>query len=64
LRRGPFKLEALSRKAMFQPDSQLKEIVMDTSKVIELGSVSEATQGILPVHVESFTNPATGPFQG
>jgi hypothetical protein len=37
---------------------------MDTSKVIELGSVSEATQGINPVHVESFTDPTPGPHMG
>jgi hypothetical protein len=37
---------------------------MDTSKVIELGSVSEETQGIHPLHVESFTDPTPGPFVG
>lgn len=37
---------------------------MDTNKVIELGKVSEATQGIELVHIESFTNLAPGPFVG
>jgi hypothetical protein len=39
----------------------LKEIVMDTSKVIELGSVSEETKGG-GNSVESLTNPARGEF--
>jgi len=34
---------------------------MDTSKVIELGNVSEETKG-LGIHVESFTDPSRGPF--
>jgi hypothetical protein len=34
---------------------------MDTSKVIELGSVSEETQGI-GFHIESPTNLAPGPY--
>jgi hypothetical protein len=45
---------------MFQPDSQLKEIAMDTSKVIELGSVSEETQGV-GIDAESFGSPVKGP---
>jgi hypothetical protein len=39
----------------------MKEIVMNTSKVIELGKVSEETKG-LGIHVESVTNPSHGPF--
>jgi hypothetical protein len=34
---------------------------MDTSKVIELGSVSEETQGG-GLHIEGFANLAPGPF--
>jgi hypothetical protein len=37
---------------------------MDTSKVIELGSVSEETQGTQFVHIESFTDPTPGPHLG
>jgi hypothetical protein len=37
----------------------LKEIVMDTSKVIELGSVSEETKGGIGL-VENFTHPTPG----
>ena len=37
---------------------------MDTSKVIELGSVSEETQGIVHVDVESFVDPSLGPHIG
>jgi hypothetical protein len=43
--------------------AQLKEIVMDTSKVIELGNVSEETQGG-GLYIESFVNSAPGDFVG
>jgi len=48
-------LEAL-RSATFYSPSALKEIVMNTSKVIELGKVSEETKGF-GSGIESVGNP-------
>jgi hypothetical protein len=56
--RGAFAISNVPIKS-----ARLKEIVMDTSKVIELGSVSEETKGN-GTHVESLINPALGPFEG
>ncbi len=58
LPRGPM-LEAL-RSATFDSPRSSKEIVMNTSKVIELGKVSEETKG-LGIHYESVGNPVHGP---
>jgi hypothetical protein len=41
----------------------LKEIAMDTSKVIELGNVSEETQGG-GVHIESLADMSPGQHLG
>jgi hypothetical protein len=58
-------LEWLSRKASIRSKSaRLKEIHMDTSKVIELGKVSEETKGIPHKDLESLEEPSFGPHSG
>lgn len=37
---------------------------MDTSKVIELGTVSEETKGFIPGQLEYHVDPSSGPFPG
>jgi hypothetical protein len=59
------KLEPLSRKAKIRSISiRLKEISMDTSKVIELGTVSEETKGVIYEVLESLQEPNFGPVHG
>jgi hypothetical protein len=54
---------AFAKSSVQIKSTRLNEIVMDTSKVIELGSVSEETKGV-NAHVESLINPAFGPYEG
>jgi hypothetical protein len=64
LRARDLNLVWLSRKAKIRSTSiRLKEIAMDTSKVIELGTVSEETKGFLG-EMEFAPSSTTGPHHG
>jgi hypothetical protein len=50
---------AFAKSSVPIKSARLKEIVMDTSKVIELGNVSEETKGVSS-GVENFIHPTPG----